>query len=96
MAIGTGLLLSYQHIDPLDALTTTEYGQTALIKAGVVLLVAVLGLLNYRRHRGPLASPVDRRWLRRLATVEATIALVAILALTAWLTGLPVPHELED
>jgi putative copper export protein len=96
MAIGTGLLLSYQHIDPLDALTTTEYGQTALIKAGVVVLAALLGLLNYRRHRGPLTSPVDRRWIRRLATVEAAIALVAILALTAWLTGLPVPHELED
>jgi putative copper export protein len=96
MAIGTGLLLSYQHIDPLDALTTTEYGQTALIKAGVVVLAAVLGFLNYLRHRGPLTSPVDRRWLRRLATVEAGIALVVILALTAWLTGLPVPHELED
>lgn len=96
MAIGTGLLLSYQHVDPLDALTTTEYGQTVLIKAGVVVLVGLLGFLNFRRHRGPLTSPRDRRWLRRLAVLEAAIALVIVLALTAWLTGLPVPHELED
>ncbi len=96
LAIVSGLLLSYQHVDPLEALTTTEYGQTVLIKTGVVLLVAGLGFLNYRLHRGPLTSPSDRRWLRRLAVLEAVIALVAILALTAWLTGLPVPHELED
>ena len=96
LAIVSGLLLSYQHVDPLDALTTTEYGQTVMIKVAAVLLVAVLGFLNYRRHRGPLTSPADRRWLRRLAVLEAALALIVILALTAWLTGLPVPHELED
>jgi copper transport protein len=96
MAIVSGLLLAYEHVDPLDALTTTEYGQTVLIKTGAVLLAAGFGFLNYRRHRGPLTSPSDRRWLRRLAVLEAVIALVLILALTAWLTGLPVPHELED
>lgn len=96
LAIVSGLLLSYQHVDPLDALTTTEYGQTVMIKVAAVLLVAVLGFLNYRRHRGPLTSPADRRWLRRLAMLEAALALIVILALTAWLTGLPVPHELED
>lgn len=96
LAIVSGLLLAYEHVDPLDALTTTAYGQTVLIKTGAVLLVAGLGFLNYRRHRGPLTSPSDRRWLRRLAVLEAVLALVLILALTAWLTGLPVPHELED
>ena len=96
MAIGTGLLLAYEHVDPLDALTTTEYGQTVIAKTATVVLVAGLGFLNYRRHRGPLTSPSDRRWLRRFAVIEAVIALVVILALTAWLTGLPVPHELED
>jgi copper transport protein len=96
LAIGTGLLLAYQHVDPLDALTTTEYGQVAMMKTGAVLLVAVLGFLNYRRHRGPMTSPSDRRWLRRQAVLEAALALLVVLALTAWLTGLPVPHELED
>ena len=96
LAIVSGLLLSYQHVDPLDALTTTEYGQTVMIKVAAVLIVAALGFLNYRRHRGPLTSPSDRRWLRRLAVVEIVLALLVVLALTAWLTGLPVPHELED
>jgi putative copper export protein len=96
LAIVSGLLLAYQHVDPLDALFTTDYGRTLMFKTGAVLLVAGLGFRNYRRHRGPLTSPSDRRWLRRLAVLEAILALVLILALTAWLTGLPVPHELED
>jgi len=96
MAIGSGLLLSYKHVDPLDATFTTDYGLTVLIKLGVVLLVAGLGWLNFRRHRRGLESAVDRRRIRQLAVLEAAVALVVVLALTAWLTGLPVPHELEN
>jgi len=96
MAIGSGLLLSYEHVDPLDAAFTTEYGLTVVYKIGTVLVLVLLGWLNYRRHRGPMTGPADRRRLRQLAVLEAVIALIVVLGLSAWLTGLPAPHELED
>jgi putative copper export protein len=96
MTVVTGGLLSYKHLDPFDTAFSTEFGQTLIAKVVVVAALVLLGWLNYRRHRGPLTSHADRRWLRRLAVLEAVLALVVVLGITAWLTGLPVPHELLD
>jgi copper transport protein len=96
MTVGTGLLLSYEHLQPFELALESEFGQTLIVKLAVVAAIVVLGWLNYRRHRGPLTSPGDRRWLRRLAVVEIVLAVLVVLGITAWLTGLPVPHELLD
>lgn len=71
----------------LDGLRTT-YGWTLLTKSALVLLVIVLGGVNRFRSIPRLAG--DARPLRRVATIEASTALV-ILILTGTLTGLDPP-----
>jgi putative copper export protein len=91
MTAGSGALLTYQHMRPLDTLWTTEFGRTLLAKVAGVVLVATLGWINFRRHRRSIESPADRRRLRRGARIELVLAVGVVLTLTAWLTGLAVP-----
>ncbi len=91
MTAGTGALLTYEHMRPLDTLWTTEFGRTLMLKVAVVVLVAAFGWMNFRRHRRSLESSEDRRRLRRGAIIEVALALGLVLTLTAWLTGLAIP-----
>ena len=91
LVAGSGVLIALEHVPSLDALWTTAYGQAFTRKLLFVAAIAILGAINFRTYHGAIAAP-DRRRLRRLAVLEATLALVVVLALTAWLTGLPLPH----
>lgn len=60
----TGLYSSGQQIASLDALLTTSYGQSLLLKIGLVLSVGLIGLINSALLH-PRVADVIRRVLRR-------------------------------
>jgi putative copper export protein len=87
----TGAVLSVQNVGSLAALTGTAYGRVLLAKAAGALVVSGLGFVNWRTH----ARRMDLSSIRRRAIVEWSVAIVVVLALTAWLGGLDQPRSLH-
>lgn len=91
LALATGAILALEHVPSFSALIETAFGITLLVKIFVVLDLLALGYLNWKVF-GPRASAEDgRRRLVSVAIAEAALGLVLVLAITAWLSGLPVP-----
>ena len=63
-----------------------------LAKMGLFGVTAGLGAYNWRMVRPKLAEPGGAKRLRYSATAELLVA-ATVLALTAWLVHLPMPHE---
>jgi putative copper export protein len=93
LVVFSGGGMTLEHVPSFAAARVSAYGQTLGVKIALVLVVALLGFLNFRTHRGEMASDADRRRVRRLALLELALAFVLVLAATAWLTGLAMPHE---
>lgn len=71
----------------------TSYARTVLAKLlGVAAALAVAA--RSRLHHLPALAAGDPRPLRRTVTIELAL-LIAVLALTAWLTTFESPHVLE-
>jgi copper resistance protein D len=93
LTIATGVFIAAEHIWPLATILKSSYGLTLTVKIVFVALIAVLGWINWRRLR-PAADLDDRRrQLRRAVVAELAIAFVIVLAVAAWLSGLPMPME---
>ncbi len=60
----TGIYSTGQQVASIDALLTTFYGQTLLLKIGLVISIGVLGLINSSLLH-PRVADVLRRMLRR-------------------------------
>jgi putative copper export protein len=92
IAVGSGVWLAIYHVWPPQTTFDTAYGTTLAVKTVVVALIGVLGWLNWRRF-GPRSAvqSADRRRLRQSLIAEMMLAFVVVLALTAWLSGLPMP-----
>ena len=92
----TGTLMAVMIIDDLDALFSTAYGRTLLVKVGLVALVVAIAGYNRLRLLPRLATrPTARQqWqlLTRTLTAEAAL-LASVLALTGFLTSLSPGHE---
>lgn len=97
----TGLYTVGQQVASLDALLATGYGQTLLIKAGVVGGVGLVGLLNSAMLHPRVArllrriffqpvnwKPFSSTYLRQTVTAEA-LGLGALLLAAAWLGATP-------
>jgi putative copper resistance protein D len=95
LAIGTGAWLAWNHIMTIEYLLETEFGRTVMVKSASVAMAAGLGFLNWRRLAPGAIDDASRRRLRRIAVIEAIIALVVILALTGWLSGQESPDTFE-
>jgi putative copper export protein len=80
------------YVDEIPQLWETLYGRALLLKVGLFGVTAVLGAYNWRRVRPALTSPGGVARLRRSSTLELLVALT-VLAVTAWLVHLPMPHE---
>jgi len=91
----SGVVMSWQHIQPIATLWETDYGRTLAAKVAVVASVGLLGALNWRRFGPRVADEGARVDLRRAARSEVAIAFFVILSLTAWLAGLPIPATSE-
>ncbi len=81
LVVVSGLYLSSHVVASVDAVLTTFYGRTLLVKVGLVSLAGLVGLVNHRRVRGHGAGP-----LRRTLAVEAVV-LMTVVAATAVLTS---------
>lgn len=84
----TGLYSSWLHIGSLEALRTTAYGQTLLLKLVLILpmlALAALNLLHWRQHVAE--SEVAERGFVRTLGAESVLGLM-ILVVVGLLTGL--------
>ncbi len=89
---GTGVWTAVLYIDHIPQLWQTTYGRVLLLKVGLFGVTASLGAYNWRRVKPMLASGGGVRTLRRSAATELLVA-ACVLAVTAWLVHLPMPHE---
>ena len=90
--IGTGSFAATVHVESLEALVASDYGRILLTKIGLVMVVLILGAINWRRYAPRLWGAGGARPLRRNAILELVVAhvvilLTALLVRTAPLTG---------
>lgn len=90
--IATGVLASWLHVASLDALVSTRYGRILLTKIGLVLVVLILGAVNWRVLTPRLwgvggARPLRRNAIRELTVAHLVILVAALLARTSPLEG---------
>lgn len=86
-----GVITAWLHLKRLDALWTTPYGITLIVKLCVVMLVVALGAWNWRRQRPRLGTEEAAAMISRSATAELALAAM-VLAVTAILVSLPSPR----
>jgi copper transport protein len=86
----SGVLTAVLYLEQLRDLWTTPYGTTLAAKTIAAAAVAGVGFLNWRWVRPGLDATGGASRLARTGTLELTLAAV-VLALTAWLVGLPQP-----
>lgn len=77
----SGTVQAALELGSLPALTGTSYGQVVLLKAGLLVAMLALALVNQRR-----AAVIA--WFRRGVRIELLVG-VAVLAAAAVLTGIP-------
>ncbi|MEO6447006.1 MAG: copper resistance protein CopC [Gemmatimonadaceae bacterium] len=87
-AATTGVFAAWLHLESVAALWTTSYGQTLLVKLGVLSGVAAVGAYNWRVVKPSLHVAEGESRLRRSAKVELAIGLVVLLV-TAVLVATP-------
>jgi len=87
----TGAVLTTDQIWPLGTFFDTAYGGALSRKLVVVVVIVGLGWLNWRNFRPAAEDSAVRARLRRSVGWELALGLLAVLALTAWLTGLAPP-----
>ena len=87
-----GLTTAWRNLKRLDALWSTPYGITLLIKLAVVAGVLALGAHNWRRLKPTLGGEVAARTLFRSARNELLLGAL-VLVITSILVSLPSPGE---
>jgi putative copper export protein len=87
-----GVNTAWQHLHTLDALWTTPYGKTLIVKLCVVLGVVALGAWNWRRQKPKLGDERAANSLAKSALAELALASVVLL-ITAVLVSLPSPRR---
>jgi len=92
----SGTVMGVMIVGSFDALITTNYGLTLLLKIGIVIPVIVIAFYNRTRLLPRIASgPTARmQWLTLTRTLSYEAALlIAVLLLTGFLTNLSPTHE---
>ncbi len=86
--VATGTLAAFVHIESPGALLSSTYGRLLLAKVALVLLVMVMGAINWRRLTPRLLGGEDGGALRGTAVRELVVAQLVILV-TALLVRTP-------
>jgi len=92
IVILTGLVASWLRLPALSSLWESGYGRVLLVKLALVVIVAVLGALNWRRMLPALGDERAARRITRTAGAELTFAAL-VLAVTAILVSTPTPDR---
>lgn len=90
LLILTGTAAAWVHLTGPGDLVTTPWGRVLSVKLGVVALALALGYWNWRVLSPRARKPGGSHRLVQAARVEALLG-VAILLVTAWLTGTAPP-----
>lgn len=92
MVVATGILSAWLHLGAMDALWTSTYGRTLLLKVAVLSVLFGTGAYNWLKVRPALGDIAAAGRLRRSATIELVVGLL-VLAVTAVLVATPPPTE---
>ncbi len=91
----TGVVRAVDEVGSFDALWSTDYGRTLLVKLGMVTMLAALGALNRFWNVPAILRGAGRvRRLRRTVRSEVVFAAV-VLGIGGVLSGLPPPSQLS-
>lgn len=101
LTLATGLYSTGREVASADAMITTLYGQSLLVKIGLMLLVGLFGLTNSMLLHPRLAAPLARifrkpagwtlfslRQLPRLVVIEAGLG-IGVFLLAGLVTAVP-------
>lgn len=88
--LATGTVSSLVHVRPLEALWTTPYGVTLIVKLLFVALLFGAGAWNWKRLKPRLTGDNAVVPLRSMASLELVLATV-VLGITAVLVALELP-----
>ena len=88
IAVFTGALNAFVHINAFSEFWTTPYGRILAIKIGIVAITASMGAYNWKVVSPRLGSSEATAHIRRSATAEVTVAAI-IIFLTAILVATP-------
>jgi putative copper export protein len=89
----TGATTAWLHLGTIDALWTSDYGKTLIVKLSLVAVVFLLGGYNNWRVKPTLGTQDAGRRIKRSATFEISVAAI-VLIVTAVLVNLPAPAKI--
>lgn len=92
--VATGIVAAWLHLGAVEALWTTAYGRTLLLKVAVLAVLFATAAYNYLRVRPALGTETAARRLNRSAAFELTLAVVVLL-ITAVLVAMPPPPDVD-
>ncbi len=94
LTLVSGGTTAWLHLGSFPALWQTRYGQTLLVKLGVLAGVIALGAYHWRVVRPALGEGGDANVLRLRRSVRVELLVGAVvLAVTAVLVATPIPSE---
>ncbi len=90
--LATGTLAAFVHVESVRALFASTYGRLLLAKVALVLLVMILGAVNWRRLTPLLLDekadvPIRRNAIRELVIAQLVIVVTALLVHTSPMGG---------
>lgn len=90
IAVFTGAMNAFIHINAFSEFWTTPYGRLLAIKIGLVLLTMTMGAYNWRVVKPALGTEAASRDLKRSARSEVAMGAI-IVVITALLVATPIP-----
>lgn len=90
--VGTGVLTASLNLGSVQALWSSAYGRTLLLKLGILLIVLAAGAYNWLRVRPALGHDATMTGLRRGTALELGAGLL-VLAVTSVLVATAPPRE---
>lgn len=90
IAVFTGALNAFIHINAFSEFWTTPYGRVLALKIGLVLLTMTMGAYNWRVVKPALGTQAASRDLKRSARSEVAMGAI-IVVITAVLVATPIP-----
>ena len=90
--LATGTLAAFVHVESVGALFASTYGRLLLAKVALVLLVMILGAINWRRLTPLLLdetadAPIRSSAIRELVIAQLVIVVTALLVHTSPMGG---------